>query len=73
MDAVMNNQFSSVQLLSLVRLCDPMNCSTPGLPVHHQQTNKVQRSALSFNLNPFHSFRFQIQSHLFYFLISCPH
>ena len=29
-------QFSSVQLLSHVRLCDPMNCSTPGLPVHHQ-------------------------------------
>ena len=29
-------QFSSVQLLSRVRLCDPMNHSTPGLPVHHQ-------------------------------------
>ena len=29
-------QFSSVQLLSCVWLCDPMNCSTPGLPVHHQ-------------------------------------
>ena len=28
-------QFSSVQLLSRVRLCDPMNRSTPGLPVHH--------------------------------------
>ena len=28
--------FSSVQLLSHVRLCDPMDCSTPGLPVHHQ-------------------------------------
>ena len=28
---------SSVQLLSHVpTLCDPMNCSTPGLPVHHQ-------------------------------------
>ena len=26
-------QFSSVQLLCL---CDPMNCSMPGLPVHHQ-------------------------------------
>ena len=26
----------SVQLLSRVRLCDPMNCSMPGLPVHHQ-------------------------------------
>ena len=29
-------QFSSVQSLSCVRLCDPMNRSTPGLPVHHQ-------------------------------------
>ena len=28
--------FSSVQLLSHVQLCDPMDCSTPGLPVHHQ-------------------------------------
>ena len=28
--------FSSVQSLSHVRLCDPMNRSTPGLPVHHQ-------------------------------------
>ena len=29
-------QFSSVQLLSHVRLCDHKNSSTPGLPVHHQ-------------------------------------
>jgi len=28
--------FSSVQSLSRVPLCDPMNHSTPGLPVHHQ-------------------------------------
>ena len=28
--------FSSIQSLSHVRLCDPMNHSTPGLPVHHQ-------------------------------------
>ena len=28
-------QFSSVQSLSCVLLCDPVNCSTPGLPVHH--------------------------------------
>ena len=28
--------FSSVQSLNCVRLCDPMDCSTPGLPVHHQ-------------------------------------
>ena len=31
------DKFSSVgQSLSLVQLCDPMDCSTPGLPVHHQ-------------------------------------
>ena len=28
-------QFSSVTE-SCPTLCDPMNCSTPGLPVHHQ-------------------------------------
>ena len=28
--------FSSVQLLSCVRLCNPMNHSMPGLPVHQQ-------------------------------------
>ena len=27
---------SSVQSLSHVRLCNPMDCSTPGFPVHHQ-------------------------------------
>ena len=30
------NQIRSDQSLSHVRLCDPMNRSTPGLPVHHQ-------------------------------------
>ena len=29
-------QFSSIQSHSHDRLCDPMNLSTPGLPVHHQ-------------------------------------
>ena len=31
-------QFSSVSSVaqSCPALCDPMNCSTPGLPVHHQ-------------------------------------
>ena len=28
--------FSSVQLLSCVWLCDPMDCRMPGLPVYHQ-------------------------------------
>ena len=31
-----SSSVSSVQLLGRVRLCDPMNRSTPGLPVHHQ-------------------------------------
>ena len=31
----MLSQFSSVQSLSCVRLCDPMNCSTPGFPFLH--------------------------------------
>ena len=26
----------SIQWLSRVRLCNPMDCSTPGLPVHHK-------------------------------------
>ena len=30
-----NHQFSSV-VQSCPTLCDPMNCSAPGLPVHHQ-------------------------------------
>ena len=33
---------SSVQLLSCVRLCDPMDCSTPGFPVHHQLPELAQ-------------------------------
>ena len=28
--------FNSGQSLNHVRLCNPMDCSTPGLPVHHQ-------------------------------------
>ena len=33
---VFSNQIRSDQLLRRVRLCNPMNRSTPGLPVHHQ-------------------------------------
>ena len=32
---ILSVQFSSVTQ-SCPTLCDPMNCSTPGLPVHHQ-------------------------------------
>ena len=28
--------YQSVQLLNRVQLCSPMDCSTPGFPVHHQ-------------------------------------
>ena len=35
------NQFSSVVQLCLT-LCDPMNCSTPGLPVHYQLLKSTQ-------------------------------
>ena len=36
------SQFSSVQSLSPVRLCDPMNHITPGLPVHHNLPDFTQ-------------------------------
>ena len=35
-------QFSSVQLLSHPTLCNPMNHSTPGLPVHQQLPESTQ-------------------------------
>ena len=34
-------QFSSVAQLCLT-LCDPMDCSTPGFPVHHQLLERIQ-------------------------------
>ena len=37
----------SSQLLSHVRLCDPMDCSTPGLSVHHQLPELTQTCPLS--------------------------
>ena len=41
LDLKMLNQFSSVAQ-SCVILCDPMDCSTPGLPVHHQSQEPTQ-------------------------------
>ena len=38
-------QFSSVAQ-SCLTLCDPMNCSTPGLPVHHQLPEFTQTHVL---------------------------
>ena len=37
-----NLHISSVQLFSCVWLCDPMDCSTPGFPVHHQVLELAQ-------------------------------
>ena len=38
-------QFSSVAQLCLT-LCNPMNCSTPGLPVHHQLPDFTQNQSI---------------------------
>ena len=38
---IVSVQFSSVPQ-SCPTLCDPMNCSTPGLPVHHQLPELAQ-------------------------------
>ena len=38
--------FSSVQLLSRVWLCDPMDCSMPGFPVHHPLLEFTQTHVL---------------------------
>ena len=48
--------FSSVQLLSRVRLCDPKHHSTPGLPVHHQLPEFTQTHVhrVSDAIQPFH-------------------
>ena len=36
------NSSVSVQFLSHIWLCDPMDCSTPGFPVHHQLLELAQ-------------------------------
>ena len=52
--------FSSVQFSSVAQscltLCDPMNCSTPGLPVHHQLPESTQTHVhwVSDAIQPFH-------------------
>ena len=42
--------FSSVQFSSVAQscptLCDPMNCSTPGLPVHHQLPSSLKLTSI---------------------------
>ena len=41
-DPIMSIHFSSVAQ-SCLTLCDPMNCSMPGLPVHHQLSDFTQK------------------------------
>ena len=50
-------QFSSVQLPRFVRLCDLMDCSTPGFPVHHQLLELAQTHVhqVSDAIQPSHS------------------
>ena len=38
--------FASAQSLSRVRLCDPRDHSTPGLPVHHQSRGLLKRMSI---------------------------
>ena len=53
--------FSSVQFSSVAQscltLCDPMNCSTPGLPVHHQLPEFTQTPVhrVGDAVQPFHA------------------
>ena len=49
-------QINSVQLLAWSRLtlCDPMNCSTPGLPVHHQLPEFTQLTSIKLVLPSSH-------------------
>ena len=39
---LLTSVFSSIQSLGHVQLCDPMDCSTPGLPVHHPLLEPTQ-------------------------------
>ena len=55
---------SSVQSLSHVRLCDAMDCGTPGLPVHHQlQFTQIHVHCVGDAIQPSHSV-FPFFSHL---------
>ena len=48
-----NCQFSSVTQ-SCLTLCDPMNCSTPGLPVHHQLQGSRKLMSIDSVMPPSH-------------------
>ena len=53
---VLVTQFSSVQSLSRVWLCSPMDCSTPGFPVHHHlpESTQTQVHCVSDAIQPSH-------------------
>ena len=51
--SVCSVQFSLVAQSGLT-LCDPMDCSTPGLPVHHQLPEFTQTHCVSDAIQPSH-------------------
>ena len=67
---------SSVQFSSVARpcltLCDPMDCSTPGVPIHHQLLEFTQTHVhwLGDAVQPSHPLLFPFSSHLQSFLTS---
>ena len=44
---ITSSQISSVQPLCHVQLCDPMDCSTPGFPLHHHLPELAQTHVYS--------------------------
>ena len=71
------NQFSSVSQ-SCLTLCNPMDCNTPGLPVHHQLLELAQTHVhpVSDAIQPSHPLlppsppAFNLSQHLGFFLMS---
>ena len=62
-DCISSVQFSSIAQ-SCPTLCDPMNCSTPGLPVHHQLPEFTQTHVhrVGAAVHPSHPFSSCLQS-----------
>ena len=69
--------FSSVQLLSHVRLCDPMDCCMPDFPVHHRLLELTQSHVhrVGDAIKPPHppTFNLSQHQHLFQWLVSSSH
>ena len=57
---LMKKSSSQIQFISVAQLCptlcDPMNCSTPGLPVHHQplEFDKIHVHCVNDAIQPSH-------------------